>query len=89
MKIVLLLKKDRFPNKKLNDFIINSTNVNETGKIIIENEQFLTLQKGRPYFFPNCKNEEIINKTNLQYKTISPNRIQQRFETTLYFTKLL
>ena len=75
------LKQNRFPTKKLNDFIIDSTNVNETGKIIIVNENFLTLQKGRPYFFPNCKNEKIIDKTNLQYKSISSNRIQQRFET--------
>jgi hypothetical protein len=28
-----------------------------------------TIQKGRPYFFPNCKNEDLIDKTNLQYKT--------------------
>jgi hypothetical protein len=62
------IKKNQFPNKKLNDFIINSKNVNEIGKIIIENNNFLTLQKGRPYFFPNCKNEDLINKTNLQYK---------------------
>jgi hypothetical protein len=75
------VKKDRFPDKKINDFIINSTNVNETGKIIIENNNFFTLQKGRPYFFPNCKNEELINKTNLQYKVISPNRIYPRFQT--------
>jgi hypothetical protein len=64
------VKKSRFPNKKVNDFIINSTNVNETGKIIIENNNLLTLQKGRPYFFPNCKNEDFIHKTNVQYKTI-------------------
>jgi DNA-directed RNA polymerase subunit beta' len=76
------VNKTRFPNKKLNDFIIDSTNVNETGKVIITNNKFLTLQKGRPYFFPNCKNEKIIDKTNLQYKTISPNRIKQNFETS-------
>jgi len=61
-------------------------NVNETGKIIIANNQFLTLQKGRPYFFPNCKNEEIINKTNLQYKTIAPTRIQPRFQTNRFIS---
>ena len=77
----LTLKKNRFPNKKLNDFIINSTNVNETGKVIIENNDLLTLQKGRPYFFPNCKNEDVISRTNLQYKIISPNRISPRFKT--------
>jgi len=76
------VKTDRFPTKKLNDFIIDSLNVNETGKIIIANEAFLTLQKGRPYFFPNCKNEKVIDQTNLQYKTISPTRIQKRFETS-------
>jgi len=70
----LTIKKNKFPNKKLNDFILNSTNVVETGKVIIENKDFLTLQKGKPYFFPNCKNEDLINKTNLQYKLISPTR---------------
>jgi DNA-directed RNA polymerase subunit beta' len=71
----LTIKKERFPNKKLNDFIINSLNVNETGKIIIENDKFFTLQKGKPYFFPNCKNNDLLNKTNLEYKLISPSRI--------------
>jgi hypothetical protein len=74
----LTVKKEKFPNKNLNDFIINSTNVNETGKVIIENNNLLTLQKGRPYFFPNCKNEDLINKTNLQYKIISSDRIYPR-----------
>jgi len=77
----LTVKKEKFPNKKLNDFILNSTNVNEIGKIIIKNNNLLTLQKGRPYFFPNCKNEDLINKTNLQYKIISSNRIYSRFQT--------
>jgi DNA-directed RNA polymerase subunit beta' len=74
----LTVKKEKFPNKKLNDFIINSTNVNQTGKVIIENNNLLTLQKGRPYFFPNCRNEDLINKTNLQYKIISSDRIYSR-----------
>jgi DNA-directed RNA polymerase subunit beta' len=77
----LTVKREKFPNKKLNNFIINSNNVNETGKIIIENNNFLTLQKGRPYFFPNCKNEDLTNKTNLQYKVVSPSRIYPRFNT--------
>merc|ERR1712157_471262 len=41
-----------------------------TGKIIIENDKFVTVQKGRPYFFPNCKSENLTVKTNLQYKII-------------------
>ena len=75
------VQKKRFSNKKLNDFIINSTNVCETGKIIIENNNLFTLQKGRPYFFPNCKNQDLIDKTTLQYKVISPTRIYPRFKT--------
>jgi len=77
----LTVKKVQFPNKKVNDFIINSRNVNETGKIIIENNNLLTLQKGRPYFFPNCKNQDLINKTNLQYKVASPTRVYLRSKT--------
>ena len=80
----LRVKKNRFPSKKLNDFIINSSNVDETGKIIIENKTFLTLQKGKPYFFPNCKNNNLTSKTDLQYKLISPLRIQNRFKTNKY-----
>ena len=72
----LILQKNKFPKKKLNDFIINSLNVNESGKIIIESNNVFTLQKGKPYFFPNCKNNDLINKINLQYKLISPTRIQ-------------
>ena len=80
-KDCLILPKNQFPNKKLNDFIITSSNVNETGKIIIENNKFLTLQKGKPYFFPNCKNDELTNKIDLQYKIISPNHNQNRLKT--------
>jgi DNA-directed RNA polymerase subunit beta' len=77
----LTVKKDQFPEKSLNDFIVNSTNVNETGKIIIENHNLLTLQKGRPYFFPNCKIQDLINRTNLYYKLISPKRVSPRSKT--------
>jgi hypothetical protein len=58
--------------------LLNSSNVYETGKIIIENNNFLTLQKGKPYFFPNCKNDDLINQSNLQYKLVSPTRAQNR-----------
>ena len=81
-KDCLTLEKNRFPDKKINDFITSTSNVNEIGKIIIENNQFLTLQKGKPYFFPNCKNDNLKNKINLQYKLVTPNRIQHRLKTT-------
>jgi len=77
----LTIKKDSTTKKTINDFIVNSNNVNETGKIIIENNKLITIQKGRPYFFPNCKNEDFVNKTNLQYKLLSPNRYQIRSKT--------
>ena len=80
-KDCLTLEKSKFPNKKLNDFVITSSNVNESGKIIIDNNNFLTLQKGKPYFFPNCKNDDLINKINLQYKVVSPNYTQNRLKT--------
>ena len=70
----LTVEKKRFPNKKVNDLIIDSTTVNEMGKIIIENDSLFTLQKGRPFFFPNCRNEDLTNITNLQYKIIPNNR---------------
>nr|YP_009686387.1 RNA polymerase beta' subunit [Halamphora coffeaeformis]QDR25134.1 RNA polymerase beta' subunit [Halamphora coffeaeformis] len=73
-----ILNKKDFPEKKLNNFIINNKNVNSTGKIIIENDRFFTLQKGRPYFFPNCTNDALLYKTNLQYKTLAQHRIFQR-----------
>ena len=77
----LTIKKKDIPNKKLNDFITNSKDIKKTGKIIIENDNFFTIQKGQPYFFPNCKNEDLISKTNLQYKLVSPTRIESRFIT--------
>ena len=77
----LVVKKEKLLDKKVNDFVTNSLNINETGKIIIENKNFLTIQKGRPYFFPNCKNENLVSKTNLQYKLISQNRIKTDFNT--------
>jgi DNA-directed RNA polymerase subunit beta' len=77
----LTILKKNVPNKKLNDFITNSSNINQTGRIIIENNDFFTIQKGRPYFFPNCKNEDLILKTNLQYKFVPATRIKSDFTT--------
>jgi len=80
------IQKEQFPNKKVNDFIINPIDGNVKGKIIIENNNLFTLQKGRPYFFPNCKNDTSINKTKLQYKIISPTRFTNRIQTNRFVT---
>ena len=77
----LLVEKNKIVNKKLNDFVTNTLNINQTGKIIIENKKFFTIQKGKPYFFPNCNNESLLSKTNLQYKLVSPNRVKSDFNT--------
>lgn len=67
----LTIPKIEAKDKTINNLLINNINVNQTGKIIIDNGQFLTIQKGRPYFFPNCKNEDSNEKTDLQYKIIN------------------
>jgi len=77
----ITIEKSKLPTKKINDFIINSTDTNHVGKIIIENDKFFTIQKGRPYFFPKCKTEELNTQSNLQYKTIPLKRIKSRIKT--------
>ena len=66
----IVVSKEEVGNKGLNDFIMSKLNLAKTGKIIIENDKFVTIQKGRPYFFPNCKGDNLKVKTNLQYKII-------------------
>ena len=66
----IVMRKSEVTNKKLNDFIMSKSNLAKTGKIIIENDKFVTVQKGRPYFFPNCKSDTLTVKTNLQYKVL-------------------
>ena len=65
-----IIKRDEISNKTVNDFILNKKNISKTGKIIIENKDIFTIQKGRPYFFPNCKTNSFSIKTNLKYKII-------------------
>ena len=77
----LRVKKEEIKNKKLNEFITSKSHLSKIGKIIIENDHFFTIQRGRPYFFPNCKNENRISKTNLQYKLIPANRVKSNFFT--------
>lgn len=65
-----LVKKADFPNKNIGEFLINETALKETGKIIADNGKVLTLQYGKPYFFPNCKDETYVPVKNLQYYVI-------------------
>jgi hypothetical protein len=77
----LTLNEKEIQNKKLNDFITSKSNLAKTGKIIIKNDKIYTIQKGRPYFFPNCKSENLISKTNLQYKIVPSTRVDFNFST--------
>jgi len=77
----ITVNKKEIEDKKLNDFIINTKNINAIGKIIIENNNLITIQKGRPYFFPNCKTDDLVNKGNLQYKLINENRKYKQIKT--------
>ena len=72
----ITIEKDKVQNKTINDFLIDEININQTGKIIIDNGKFVTVQKGRPYFFPNCKNDEFINDINLTYRWIPEKPLQ-------------
>jgi len=68
------VKKEQVKSKTVNELIIDSINVNQTGKVLIDNGKFLTIQKGRPYFFPNCKTDDSKEEVNLQYKLLSSNK---------------
>ena len=70
----VIIEKNKLSAKILDEFILNSTNINHVGKIIIENKKFFTVQKGRPYFFPNCQTENLIGQTNLEYKFLPVKR---------------
>ena len=69
----ITVKKEKGKNKTINELIIDNINVNQTGKVLIDNGRFLTIQKGRPYFFPNCKTDDSREKIDLQYKLITLN----------------
>jgi DNA-directed RNA polymerase subunit beta' len=76
-----VVPKEQLPTKKLHDFVLETENISTTGRIIIENDKFVTIQKGRPYFFPNCKTEEGVLQTNLQYKFVSSKRFPSSLTT--------
>jgi hypothetical protein len=70
----ITVRKEQGNNKTVNELIIDNVNVNQTGKILIDNGKFLTIQKGHPYFFPNCKTDDSKQKVNLQYKLLNLNK---------------
>ena len=76
----ITVRKEQGKNRTVNELIIDNNKVNQTGKILIDNGEFLTVQKGRPYFFPNCKTENGREKTDLEYKflTLNHNKVSNK-----------
>ena len=76
----ITVPKEKGKNRTVNELIIDNIKVNQTGKILIDNGDFLTVQKGRPYFFPNCKTENGQEKTGLEYKflTLDHNKVHNK-----------
>ena len=88
-----IIQKKELPNKNLNEFILNTDKINDLGKIIIENKNYYIIQKGRPYFFPNCRAENTINQTSLSYKflPLKRNRKEHQIKKIIflnYFNRL-
>jgi len=67
----ITFEKIKVKEKTVGDFLIDTITTNNTGKVLIENNKLLTIQKGRPYFFPNCRNSDFIETTGLKYKFVS------------------
>ena len=71
----LTIPKSQIPDKSVNDLVLRNININQIGKIIIDNGSVLTIQKGRPYFFPNCQVQDSVNEKPISYKIISEKQL--------------
>tara|TARA_Y100000385_G_scaffold283258_1_gene339092 strand:+ start:3855 stop:8180 length:4326 start_codon:yes stop_codon:yes gene_type:complete len=70
----VIVKKKQKQSSITNELLIDNIKVNNIGKVLIDNNEVLVIQKGRPYFFPNCKTENFKEKENLQYKFLTLNK---------------
>lgn len=73
-----VVKKESFKYQLYGKFLISKSNLNCNGQILIDNGNFLTIQKGRPYFFPNCNRGNLShnNRHNLKYK-LFPQKVKK------------
>lgn len=69
----ITILKNKRNNKTINDLFINRKCISESGKILLDNSNVLTIQKGRPYFFPYCKNYSFSNQTSLNSRSFTIN----------------
>ena len=70
-----IITKKEIQENKFNSLVNSEQSLNKIGKVLIENNDNIIIQKGKPYFFPNCKKEYQTLKPNLQYKLFPCNRI--------------
>ena len=67
----ITVEKEKVKNKTINNILVHNISSNQIGKIIMDNGKFVTIQKGRPYFFPKCINTALLNDKNIKYKWVS------------------
>ena len=67
----LIFQKNKINKNSITDLVNKDENIKEIGKILISNDKYLTIQKGQPYFFPNCKNNKFVDNNNLKYKIVN------------------
>merc|ERR1712127_419540 len=79
-----VVEKDNIKNTTINTFLIDAVNINQTGKILINNDKVLTIQRGRPYFFPKCKNEDFVTQTELKHRFIPQKKEKINSHLNLY-----
>ena len=70
-----VVTKKEIQEKTFNNLINSDQVLKKIGKVLIQNDHNVIIQKGKPYFFPNCKKEYQTLKPNLQYKLFPCNKI--------------
>ena len=80
----ITVEKKESETKTVNELITNNIDMTQIGKILIDNDKFLTIQKGRPYFFPNCNSETAKEKLDLQYKFLTINNTLSKDKSNIF-----
>nr|YP_009695282.1 DNA-directed RNA polymerase beta chain [Nitzschia alba]QEI59560.1 DNA-directed RNA polymerase beta chain [Nitzschia alba] len=76
-----VVEKIKLPKNKINDFISLKDPKLKAGKIIFENNKNFIIQKGQPYFIPNCEKEKKFDQTKFKYKIFPLTHIPIDYQT--------
>jgi DNA-directed RNA polymerase subunit beta' len=81
----ITIPKSSLDSNKTNDYqiILDQKKQNKIGKYLKETENYLLLQKGRPYFFPNCQNLNE-QQTKVEKRKVKKREIQKIPVPTLF-----